>query len=84
MHFLFQNRRGVSCFAEGPKVDYLRNGVRRCSITGVYGNVPSAAVAFAVLPSPVSSFRCEGGSRPARFSFAKTVLPLRLSAGIGR
>jgi hypothetical protein len=27
-----------------------------------YGNVPRAAVAFAVPPTPVSSFRCKGGS----------------------
>jgi hypothetical protein len=39
-----------------------RNGVLHCGIRAVYGNVPRAAVAFAVLPSHDSSFRCEGGS----------------------
>ena len=67
MHFPFQNARGRRLFGFKRLVSItLRNGVLHRGIRGAYGNVPRAAVAFAVLPSPASSFRCEGGSRSPR------------------
>jgi len=49
------------CSSGASQLD-LRNGVLPRCIRAVYGNVPRAAVAFAVPPTPVSSFRCKGGS----------------------
>lgn len=48
--------------ARGSCELHLRNGVLPRGIRAVYGNVPRAAVAFAVPPTPVSSSRCKGGS----------------------
>ena len=61
MHFQFQTRGAAGVF-KGPCELHLRNGVLPRGITAAYGNVPRAAVAFAVPPTPVSSSRCKGGS----------------------
>jgi hypothetical protein len=55
VHFPFQNaRRSLLFFVQVRNGDYInRNGFRQRSITVIHGNVPRAAVAFAVLPPPI-------------------------------